>query len=55
LPLTDADSDHDRNFGFFHVKKLSMQLAYGTSVVLLRFLFVPEIIHGETTEVFLHQ
>jgi hypothetical protein len=33
----------------------AIQLAYGTSVVLLRFPFVPEIIHGRAPEVFLHQ
>jgi hypothetical protein len=31
------------------------QLAYGTSVVLLRCPFVPEIMHGRAHEVFLHQ
>jgi hypothetical protein len=31
------------------------QLAYGKSVVLSRCPFVPEIIHGRATEVFLHQ
>jgi hypothetical protein len=31
------------------------QLAYGTSVVLLRCPFVPEIMHGGSPEVFLHQ
>jgi hypothetical protein len=31
------------------------RLAYGTSVVLLRCLFVPEIMHGRATEVFLNQ
>jgi hypothetical protein len=33
----------------------AIQLAYGTSVVLLRCLFVPEIMHGRAPEVFLHQ
>jgi hypothetical protein len=33
----------------------AIQLAYGTSVVLLRCPFVPEIIHGRALEVFLHQ
>jgi hypothetical protein len=32
-----------------------IQLAYGTSVVLLRCLFVPEIMHGRAPEVFFHQ
>jgi hypothetical protein len=33
----------------------AIQLAYGTSVVLLRCPFVPEIMHGRAPEVFLHQ
>jgi hypothetical protein len=33
----------------------AIQLAYGTSVVLLRCPFVPEIMHGRATEVFLLQ
>jgi hypothetical protein len=33
----------------------AIQLAYGTSVVLLRYPFVPEIMHGRAPEVFLHQ
>jgi hypothetical protein len=33
----------------------AIQLAKGTSVVLLRCLFVPEIMHGMAPEVFLHQ
>jgi hypothetical protein len=33
----------------------AIQLAYGTSVVLLRCPFVPEIMHGKAPEVFLHQ
>jgi hypothetical protein len=32
----------------------AIQLAYGTSVVLLRCPFVPEIMHGRAPEVFLH-
>jgi hypothetical protein len=32
-----------------------IQLAYGTSVVLRRCPFVPEIVHGRATEIFLHQ
>jgi hypothetical protein len=31
------------------------QLAYGTSVILLRCPFVPEIMHRRAPEVFLHQ
>jgi hypothetical protein len=49
LPLTAVGSNPDRDFGFFHV-----QLAYRTSVVLLRFSFVPEIMY-RAPEVFLHQ
>jgi hypothetical protein len=33
----------------------AIQLAYGTSVVLLRCPFVPEIMHGRASEVFLYQ
>jgi hypothetical protein len=33
----------------------AIQLAYGTSVVLLRYPFVPEIMHGRAPEVFLHR
>jgi hypothetical protein len=33
----------------------AIQLAYGTSVFLLRSPFVPEIMHGRAPEVFLHQ
>jgi hypothetical protein len=33
----------------------TIQLAYGTSVVLLRYHFMPEIMHGRAPEVFLHQ
>jgi hypothetical protein len=41
----------DRDFGFFHVRKLS----YRTLVVLLGCPFVPEKMHGRAPEVFLHQ
>jgi hypothetical protein len=47
LPLTAVGSNPDRDFGFFHVRKLS--------VVLLRCPFVPEIMHGMAHKVFLHQ
>jgi hypothetical protein len=33
----------------------AIQLAYGTSVVLPRCPFIPEIMHGRVPEVFLHQ
>jgi hypothetical protein len=33
----------------------AIQLVYGTSLVLLRFPFVPEIIHGRAPEFFFHQ
>jgi hypothetical protein len=33
----------------------AIQLAYGKSVVLLRYPFVSEIVHGGAPEVFLHQ
>jgi hypothetical protein len=33
----------------------AFQLAFGTSVVLLRYLFVPEIMHERAPEVFLNQ
>jgi hypothetical protein len=44
LPLTAVGSNPDRDFGFFHDCEEAVQLAYGTSVVLLRCLFLPEII-----------
>jgi hypothetical protein len=49
LPLTVVGLNPYRDFGFFHVRKL------GTSVVLLRCPFVPEIMHRRAPEVFLHQ
>jgi hypothetical protein len=33
----------------------AIQLAYGTSAVLLRCPFVPEIMHGRAPEVFLYK
>jgi hypothetical protein len=33
----------------------AIQLAYGTSMVLVVYPFVPEIMHGRAPEVFLHQ
>jgi hypothetical protein len=33
----------------------AIQLAYGTSVILLRCPLVPEIMHGRAPEFFLHQ
>jgi hypothetical protein len=33
----------------------AIQPAYGTSVVLLSFRFVSEIMHGRAPEVFLHE
>jgi hypothetical protein len=42
LPLTVVGSNTDRDFGSFQVRKLS-RVAYGTSVVLLRYPFVFEI------------
>jgi hypothetical protein len=33
----------------------AIQLAYGKSEVLLKYSFVPEIMHGGAPEVFLHQ
>jgi hypothetical protein len=43
----------DRDFGIFNVS--TIQLANGTSVVLLRCPFVSEIMHGRAPEVFLHK
>ena len=34
---------------FFYVRKLSIQLAYGTSVGLLSYPLVSEIMHGATS------
>jgi hypothetical protein len=33
----------------------AIQLAYGTSMALLRCLLIPEIIHRRVFEVFIHQ
>jgi hypothetical protein len=41
LPLTAVGSIHNRDFGFFHI--------------LLRYLYVPEIMHGRAPEAFLYQ
>jgi hypothetical protein len=41
-----------QDFGFFEE---AIQVACGTSVILLRCPFLPEIIHGRAPEVFLHQ
>jgi hypothetical protein len=51
LPLNALDSNPDMDFKFFHVRKP----AYGTSVVLLRCPFVPEIMHERAPEFFAHQ
>jgi hypothetical protein len=51
MPLTVVGSNPDRDFGFFNVRKL----AYGMLVVLLMCPFVPEIMYGRASEVFLHQ
>ena len=45
--FTIVGSNPVRNFGFFHVKKL-------TSLFLLKCLFMPEIRHGRALKVFLH-
>jgi hypothetical protein len=45
LPLISVGSNADRDYGFFYVKE-AIQIANGTSVVLLRCPFVPEIMHG---------
>jgi hypothetical protein len=50
LPLTTVGSNPDRYFGFFQVRKLSRM-----SMVLLGCPFVPEIMQGRVSEVFLHQ
>ena len=55
LPLTAVGSDPTRDFGFFLSYEEAIQLAYGTSVVLLRCPFVTEVIDGGEPEVFLHQ
>jgi hypothetical protein len=41
----------DMDFGFFSCEE-AIQLAYGTSAVLLRCLFVPEIMHRRALDVF---
>jgi hypothetical protein len=54
LPLTAVGSNPDRGLWILSCEE-AIQLAYRTSVVLLRCPFVPEIIHGRAPEVFLHQ
>jgi hypothetical protein len=54
LPLTAVGSNPDMGLWILSCKE-AIQLAYGTSVVLLRCPFVPEIIHRRAPEVFLHQ
>jgi hypothetical protein len=39
-----------RDFGLFYVRKLSMQLGYGTLVVLLGCPLVPKIMYGGAPE-----
>jgi hypothetical protein len=51
LPLTAVGLNPDRGFGFCSSAE-AILLANGTSVVLLRCPFVPEIIHGRAPEVF---
>jgi hypothetical protein len=53
LPLTAVGSNLDRTWIFSCEE--AIQLAYGTTVVLLRCPFVPEIMHGGAPEVFLRQ
>jgi hypothetical protein len=53
LPFTAVGLNPYRDFGFFHVRKLSSKL-YRTSVVLLICLFVPEIMYGRAPEDFLN-
>ena len=53
-------ASHRRGFEFRQglsnlSSKEAIQLAYGTSEVLLRWLLVPEIMHGGVPEAFLHQ
>jgi hypothetical protein len=55
LLITAVGSELDWDFGFFHVRKLSIKLTKHRLVVLLRCPFVPEIIHGRAPEVFLYQ
>jgi hypothetical protein len=38
-----------------YISEEAIQLAFGTSVVLLGYHFVPEIMHGRAPEIFLHQ
>jgi hypothetical protein len=55
LPLIAVGTNPDRDFGFFHVMQLSLQLTYGLSMVLLRCQFVPEIMHEIELDVFLYE
>jgi hypothetical protein len=51
LPLAAVDSNPDRIIP----REEAIQLAYGTSVVLLRFPFVPAIMYRRVPEVLLNQ
>jgi hypothetical protein len=54
LTLTTVGLNPYRKFWLLSCEE-AIQLTYGTSVVLLRYPFVPEIMHGRAPEVFLHQ
>jgi hypothetical protein len=54
LSLTAVGSNPDRDFWILSCEE-AIQLAYGTSVVLLGCTFVPEIMHRRAPEVFFHQ
>jgi hypothetical protein len=54
LPLITVGSCRSSILVFFNVKK-AFQITYGTSVFLLRCLFVPEITQREAPDVFLQQ
>jgi hypothetical protein len=56
LPLTDVGSNPARgHLAWILSCEEAIHLAYGSSVVLLMYPFVPEIMHGRASEVFLYQ
>jgi hypothetical protein len=53
LTFTAVGSNPDRDFGLCYVRKLSSKFTERRWV--LRYMFMPEIIHGRAPEVFLLQ
>jgi hypothetical protein len=54
FPLNAVGFESRQKLGILSYEE-AVRLAYGTSVVLLKCPFVPEIMHARASEVFLHQ